>query len=66
MLHFLYAFLQGFFRRCIVKMKKKEEYKCLKDKKCKLGGGKRMSCSYCRYQKCLAVGMSHDGKFSLI
>ncbi|VDI77872.1 Hypothetical predicted protein [Mytilus galloprovincialis] len=51
---------KGFFRRCIVKMKKKEEYKCLKDKKCKLGGGKRMSCSYCRYQKCLAVGMSHD------
>lgn len=51
---------KGFFRRCIVKMKKKEEYKCLKDKKCKLGGGKRMSCSFCRYQKCLAVGMSHD------
>lgn len=52
---------KGFFRRSIVKVvKKKEEYKCIRDGNCKLGTGKRTMCSYCRYRKCLDVGMSQD------
>ncbi|XP_076116006.1 nuclear receptor ROR-beta-like [Mytilus galloprovincialis] len=52
---------KGFFRRSIVKVEKKnEKYTCVKgDENCKLGTGKRTMCSYCRYQKCLEVGMSH-------
>lgn len=55
---------QGFFRRSIVKVEKKnEKYVCAKgDESCKLGTGKRTMCSYCRYKKCLEVGMSHGGK----
>lgn len=52
---------KGFFRRSIVKIEQKnEEYKCRKDGNCKLGQGKRTMCSFCRYQKCLSVGMAHD------
>lgn len=51
---------KGFFRRCIVKVKGKEEYTCSKDGNCPLKGGKRLMCSGCRYRKCLDVGMSHD------
>ncbi|XP_052065223.1 nuclear receptor subfamily 1 group D member 1-like isoform X2 [Mytilus californianus] len=52
---------KGFFRRSIVKIEKKnEKYVCAKgDESCKLGTGKRTMCSYCRYKKCLDVGMSH-------
>ncbi|CAC5410297.1 unnamed protein product [Mytilus coruscus] len=52
---------KGFFRRSIVKVEKKnEKYACVKgDDNCKLGTGKRTMCSYCRYKKCLEVGMSH-------
>ncbi|CAC5410288.1 unnamed protein product [Mytilus coruscus] len=52
---------KGFFRRSIVKIEKKnEKYVCAKgDGSCKLGTGKRTMCSYCRYKKCLEVGMSH-------
>ncbi|CAC5410290.1 unnamed protein product [Mytilus coruscus] len=52
---------KGFFRRSIVKIEKKnEKYVCAKgDESCKLGTGKRTMCSYCRYKKCLDIGMSH-------
>ncbi|VDI27989.1 Hypothetical predicted protein [Mytilus galloprovincialis] len=52
---------KGFFRRSIVKIEKKnEKYVCAKgDGSCKLGTGKRTMCSYCRYKKCLDVGMAH-------
>lgn len=53
---------KGFFRRSIVKIvKKKETYTCVRKKQdCKLGTGKRTMCSYCRYRKCIEVGMSQD------
>lgn len=53
---------KGFFRRSIVKVvQNKEEYRCMRETgNCKLGTGKRTMCSYCRYKKCLDVGMSHD------
>lgn len=63
-INFLQYLIQGFFRRSIVKVEKKnEKYACVKgDENCKLGTGKRTMCSYCRYKKCLEVGMSHGGK----
>ena len=40
----------------------KEAYTCIKEEgNCKLGSGKCTMCSYCRYKKCLEVGMSQDG-----
>jgi len=43
-------------------VKKKENYTCVRKKQdCKLGTGKRTMCSYCRYRKCIEVGMSQDG-----
>lgn len=53
-------FQQGFFRRSL---RRKTEYKCVKsDKNCTIAPGKRNGCPLCRYNKCLAVGMSKEGK----
>lgn len=51
---------KGFFRRSIVRGQKNEdfEYRCINEKRCLLTAGKLRLCAYCRYQKCLAVGMS--------
>ncbi|XP_052065231.1 nuclear receptor subfamily 1 group D member 1-like [Mytilus californianus] len=52
---------KGFFRRSIVKIiKKKETYKCSKDKNCPIGPGRRAMCAFCRYKKCLDIGMSQE------
>ena len=41
----------------------KETYTCIREEgNCKLGSGKCTMCPYCRYKKCLEVGMSQDGK----
>lgn len=63
-----YCDFQGFFRRSIVRSQKNEdfEYRCVNDKKCILTGGKLRLCAHCRYQKCLAVGMSKGGKLSAV
>ncbi|GCB68040.1 hypothetical protein scyTo_0013770 [Scyliorhinus torazame] len=47
---------KGFFRRTI-RMKLKYE-KC--DRNCKIQKKNRNKCQYCRFQKCLALGMSHN------
>ncbi|EDL96913.1 peroxisome proliferator activated receptor delta, isoform CRA_a [Rattus norvegicus] len=47
---------KGFFRRTI-RMKLKYE-KC--DRICKIQKKNRNKCQYCRFQKCLALGMSHN------
>lgn len=49
---------QGFFRRTI-RMKLEYE-KC--DRICKIQKKNRNKCQYCRFQKCLALGMSHNGE----
>jgi nuclear receptor subfamily 1 group D protein 3 len=49
--------LQGFFRRSI---QKQIEYRCLRDGKCMVFRLNRNRCQYCRFKKCLAVGMSRD------
>lgn len=51
---------QGFFRRTI---RLKLEYdKC--ENNCKIQKKNRNKCQYCRFHKCLSVGMSHNGKTS--
>ncbi|EEC12905.1 nuclear receptor, putative, partial [Ixodes scapularis] len=47
----------GFFRRSI---QKQIEYRCLRDGKCLVIRLNRNRCQYCRFKKCLAVGMSRD------
>lgn len=55
---FFPSFLQGFFRRTI---RLKLEYdKC--ERRCKIQKKNRNKCQYCRFQKCLSVGMSHNGE----
>ncbi|CAH0389919.1 unnamed protein product [Bemisia tabaci] len=49
--------LLGFFRRSI---QKQIEYRCLRDGKCLVIRLNRNRCQYCRFKKCLAVGMSRD------
>lgn len=39
---------------------KLEYEKC--DRICKIQKKNRNKCQYCRFQKCLALGMSHNGK----
>ncbi|KAL1238759.1 Nuclear hormone receptor [Trichinella spiralis] len=48
---------KGFFRRSI---QKQIEYRCLRDGKCLVYRLNRNRCQYCRFKKCLAVGMSRD------
>lgn len=49
---------QGFFRRTI-RMKLEYE-KC--ERICKIQKKNRNKCQYCRFQKCVALGMSHNGE----
>uniref|UniRef100_A0A914XIK5 Nuclear receptor domain-containing protein n=1 Tax=Plectus sambesii TaxID=2011161 RepID=A0A914XIK5_9BILA len=53
----IFTFFQGFFRRSI---QKQIEYRCLRDGKCMVFRLNRNRCQYCRFKKCLAVGMSRD------
>lgn len=51
---------QGFFRRSI---QQNIHYKmCVKNEKCLIMRMNRNRCQHCRFKKCLAVGMSRDGK----
>ncbi|XP_030039854.1 ecdysone-induced protein 78C isoform X3 [Manduca sexta] len=48
---------KGFFRRSI---QKQIEYRCLRDGKCLVIRLNRNRCQFCRFKKCLAVGMSRE------
>ncbi|XP_078593130.1 nuclear receptor subfamily 1 group D member 1-like isoform X2 [Branchiostoma floridae x Branchiostoma japonicum] len=56
---------KGFFRRSQLKTKngtyEYESYRCSKSKDCAINVVTRNLCRYCRYAKCLAVGMSKEG-----
>ncbi|XP_067933749.1 probable nuclear hormone receptor HR38 [Watersipora subatra] len=45
---------KGFFKRTV---QKKAKYVCLAEKKCPVDKRRRNRCQFCRFQKCLAVGM---------
>ncbi len=38
------------------------KYKCMKDKTCLITRTTRTQCQYCRYTKCINVGMKLSGK----
>jgi hypothetical protein len=42
------------------------KYKCMKDKKCLITRTTRTQCQYCRYSKCIEVGMKLSGKLFLV
>ncbi|XP_046554690.1 LOW QUALITY PROTEIN: nuclear receptor subfamily 1 group D member 2-like [Haliotis rubra] len=46
---------KGFFRRSMLR---REKYKCLGNGNCDITLSRRNGCPYCRYKKCLSVGMS--------
>ncbi|XP_059165205.1 retinoic acid receptor gamma-like [Physella acuta] len=46
-----------FFRRSL---KRGASYYCTKNKECQVYGKKRNACSFCRYRRCVEMGMSRD------
>ena len=54
---------KGFFRRS---QSGPVNYQCPRNKQCVIDRVNRNRCQYCRLQKCLALGMSRDGKFEQI
>ncbi|CAI9722851.1 vitamin D3 receptor-like isoform X2 [Octopus vulgaris] len=57
---------KGFFRRSL---QRKEEYKCPGIENCEISPGKRNACAFCRFKKCLSMGMSKEaiktGRYTL-
>lgn len=43
-------------------MRKDLTYTCRDNKDCLIDKRQRNRCQYCRYQKCLAMGMKREGK----
>lgn len=61
--HISFLSLQGFFRRSI---QQKIQYRpCTKNQQCMIQRVNRNRCQYCRLKKCIAVGMSRDGKLRI-
>uniref|UniRef100_A0A3Q2ZN28 Retinoic acid receptor RXR n=1 Tax=Hippocampus comes TaxID=109280 RepID=A0A3Q2ZN28_HIPCM len=50
---------KGFFKRTV---RKDLTYTCRDNKDCMVDKRQRNRCQYCRYQKCLAMGMKREGK----
>jgi hypothetical protein len=51
---------KGFFKRTV---QNKKVYTCVADRNCHIDKTQRKRCPYCRFQKCLEVGMKLEGKF---
>ena len=51
---------KGFFKRTV---QNKKVYTCVADRSCVIDKTQRKRCPYCRFQKCLDVGMKLEGKF---
>eukprot|EP00094_Tigriopus_californicus_P005082 TCALIF_04896-PA protein Name:"Similar to FTZ-F1 Nuclear hormone receptor FTZ-F1 (Bombyx mori)" AED:0.68 eAED:0.68 QI:0/0/0/0.5/1/1/2/0/263 len=52
---------KGFFKRTV---QNKKVYTCVADRSCVIDKTQRKRCPYCRFQKCLDVGMKLEGDFS--
>ncbi len=50
---------KGFFKRTV---QNKKVYNCVADRSCVIDKTQRKRCPYCRFQKCLEVGMKLEGK----
>uniref|UniRef100_A0A672ZQG7 Retinoic acid receptor RXR n=1 Tax=Sphaeramia orbicularis TaxID=375764 RepID=A0A672ZQG7_9TELE len=53
---------KGFFKRTV---RKDLSYTCRDNKECLVDKRQRNRCQYCRYQKCLAMGMKREGMNSV-
>uniref|UniRef100_A0A914RCA2 Nuclear receptor domain-containing protein n=1 Tax=Parascaris equorum TaxID=6256 RepID=A0A914RCA2_PAREQ len=51
---------KGFFRRTILRNQK---FTCRFNKRCVIDKNFRCACRYCRFQKCVGVGMKREGLF---
>ena len=54
---------KGFFKRTV---QNKKVYTCVADRNCVIDKTQRKRCPYCRFQKCLDVGMKLEGRRDLI
>lgn len=52
---------KGFFKRTV---QNKKVYTCVADRSCHIDKTQRKRCPFCRFQKCLEVGMKLEGRFS--
>ena len=52
-------FSQGFFKRTVQNNKR---YTCAENQECKIDKTQRKRCPFCRFQKCLSVGMRLEGE----
>uniref|UniRef100_A0AAV2KRC6 Nuclear receptor domain-containing protein n=1 Tax=Knipowitschia caucasica TaxID=637954 RepID=A0AAV2KRC6_KNICA len=48
----------GFFKRTVQNNKR---YTCIENQSCQIDKTQRKRCPYCRFQKCLTVGMKLEG-----
>ncbi|VDQ02287.1 unnamed protein product [Trichobilharzia regenti] len=54
---------KGFFKRTV---QNKKEYHCNEKGRCVVDRQHRKRCAYCRFQKCLNVGMKVEGKIDVL
>jgi len=54
---------KGFFKRTV---RKELVYVCREDGDCVIDKNKRNRCQFCRYNKCLALGMRREGMEMII
>lgn len=59
---FIHPARQGFFKRTVQNNKR---YTCIENQSCQIDKTQRKRCPYCRFQKCLNVGMKLEGKVQL-
>ena len=56
-LYLLLTGCKGFFKRTV---RKDLTYACREDRQCLIDKRQRNRCQYCRYQKCLQMGMKRE------
>ena len=54
---------KGFFKRTV---QNKKVYTCVAERECQIDKTQRKRCPFCRFQKCLDVGMKLEGEFSIL
>lgn len=54
---------KGFFKRTV---RKDLSYACREDRNCVIDKRQRNRCQYCRYQKCLSMGMKREGNLMIL